>query len=134
MFSKKKKAKDLDMILVDDVDQDRHEQRDAFRYVFESEERLSISFKGKMVEIFNISAGGLAFKNQGFDRYESDTVSLALDIPNFIGNPVFSAQARILHISSNHLCHCIFENCTVDDYEIIHKYVLEMQKQKLNSR
>lgn len=134
MFSKKKKINVPDMILMDEMGPDNPEQRDAFRYVFSPEKRLSMQFKGKTVDIVDISAGGLAFKNQGFLQYESDEISLVLEMPNYKGDPVFTAHTRILHITSNHFCHCIFENCSVDQYEIVHKYVLEMQKQDLNFR
>ncbi len=120
------------MILSDDSESVDREQRDAFRYVFVPEKRLPMQFKGKSVEIMDISAGGLAFENKGFCQYDSDEISLVLKMPNFKGNPVFRARTRILHISSNHFCHCIFENCTVDEYEVVHKFVLEMQKKKLS--
>lgn len=138
MFSKKKKTSEPDVILVDnmvgDMDPDGREQRDAFRYIFAPDKRLPMTFKEKNVEVFDISAGGLAFKNRGFKQYDADKVVLMFDMPNHNRGSVFSAKIRILHISSNHLCHCIFENCTVGEYEIIHKYVLEMQKQDLNAR
>lgn len=134
MFSKNKKANESDMILIEDRATADREQRDTYRYVFAPEKRLSMQFKGKTVEIMDISAGGLAFKNRGFSRYDSDQVSLVLEMPNFNGNPCFKAHTRILHITANHFCHCIFEDCSVDEYEIVHKYVLEMQKQDLNSK
>jgi len=43
----------------------------------------------------------------------------------------FSAQLRILDIFGQGVCHSIFENCTIQKYEIIHKYVLEMQKKEM---
>jgi len=123
------------MILIDDIDtNENREQRNAFRYIFTPENRLSTQFIGKTVEILNISAGGLAFENRGFKQYDADSISLPLEMPHYNTSPVLSAQIRILHITSNHICHCIFENFTVDEYEMIHKYVLVMQKQDLNPR
>jgi len=128
------KNNEPDLILIDEMNDANREKRYSFRYVFAKENRLSMKFKGITVEITNISAGGLAFKNQEFSKYDSDEISLLLEMPNFYGEPVFNAHIRILHITSNHICHCIFENCSVDDYEIVHKYVLEMQKIDLNSK
>ncbi len=90
-----------------------------------------MTFYGKTVSILDISAGGLACTNNGFNKYDIDRVSLELEIPNLPGTSVFNAQVRILHLTRNDICHCIFENCSVDEYEVIHKYVLEMQKQDL---
>jgi len=136
LFSKKKKIDLADVILVDEIypHNGNREQRDTFRYIFTPEKRLSMQFMGRTLEILDISAGGLAFANHGFKQYEADKISLALEMPNYNENPVFTAQTRILHITANNICHCIFENCAVEEYEIIHKYVLEMQKQDLNPR
>ncbi len=112
------------------------DQREAFRYVFKGDSHLSMIFKEKSVQILDISAGGIAFKGEGFRRYDADQISLFLDIPNYRGDATFSARLRILNITDNGICHCIFENCTIEKYEMIHKYVLEMQKNEIitNSR
>ena len=107
------------------------DQRACFRYVFKKKHRPTMSYKGQTVSIFDISAGGIAFENKGFSKYDADQIRLDLKIPNFRGDPVLSAQVRILHLAENQVCHSIFENCSVDEYEMIHKYVLEMQKKDL---
>ena len=124
MFWKKKTSDSPAIIEYDD-------QREAFRYVFQPEDRLSMVFKGKSVSVLDISAGGMAFTDQGFEKYDTDTISLDLDIPNYRGETRLSAQVRILHLTREGICHSIFESCGVDEYERIHKYVLEMQKQDL---
>ncbi|MCP4023950.1 MAG: hypothetical protein GY729_19060, partial [Desulfobacteraceae bacterium] len=40
----------------------------------------------------------------------------------------FCADLRILTIDDDNHCHCLFENCNLADYELVHQYVLEMQK------
>jgi len=107
------------------------DKREAFRYIFKKDHCLSMDFKQQAVKVLNISAGGLAFKGDGFTQYDVDQITLFLDIPNWRGVNKFSAQLRILNISTNGICHCIFENCTIEKYEIIHKYVLEMQKSEI---
>ena len=107
------------------------DQREAFRYIFKGDLRLSMDFKQKPVQVINISAGGMAFRDEGFAQYDVDQIHLILDIPNYRGELEFSAQLRILDISDQGICHCIFENCTIQEYEIIHKYVLEMQKKEM---
>jgi len=110
------------------------EQREAFRYIFKGQFHLSMDFKQKPVQVINISAGGMAFQNSGFKQYEVDQIHLILDIPNYREETLFSAQLRILDISDQGICHCIFENCNIQEYEIIHKYVLEMQKKELAAK
>ena len=125
MFWKKKKPP------TELLDHPSDNQRDAFRYAFRPDQQFSIRFKNKQVTVLNISAGGLAFKNQGFSPYDSDYVHFQLEIPNFLGDPSFSADLRILRIDENDVCHCIFEQCPLVHHELIHKYVLEMQKNDL---
>jgi len=107
------------------------DQREAYRYIFKGDQRLSMNFKQQPVEMINISAGGMAFRGKGFTRYDVDQINIFLDIPNYMGDASFSARLRILDITDNGICHCIFENCTIEKYEIIHKYVLEMQKKDI---
>jgi hypothetical protein len=125
LFWKKKKPE------IEFIHHNSDELRNAFRYRFKKGRGLTIRFKGKEVAILDISAGGLSFENQGFQPFDVDTIQLTLDIPNFIGNPLFSVGLRILTIDENHLCRCIFEQCSLEQYELIHKYVLEMQKNDL---
>ena len=107
------------------------EKRKAFRYEFKVSQQLRIKFNGREVIILNISAGGMAFKNAGFEQFDFDFIKFELDIPNFTGDPTFFAGLRILKIDDNDICHCIFEQCSLEQHELIHKYVLEMQKNDL---
>ena len=110
---------------------DTENQREAFRYVFKGNRHLPMDFKETPVKVLDISAGGMAFKNEGFKQYDVDQITLFLNLPNYAGNGKFTAQLRILNINDQGTCHCIFENCTIEEYEMIHKYVLEMQKMDL---
>ncbi|MBU1341364.1 MAG: PilZ domain-containing protein [Proteobacteria bacterium] len=107
------------------------EQRKSYRYDFKDNEGFEIDFKEKKVWVLNISAGGIAFSNQGFKQFDFDFIKFTLDIPNFIGDSSFFAGLRILKIDKNDVCHCIFEQCSLEQHELIHKYVLEMQKHDL---
>lgn len=108
------------------------EYREAFRYSFSGDKNPTTAFKGRQVELLNISAGGIAFKNKGFSKYDADRVCLDLSIPGHHPGAFFYTQARILMITPNSTCHCIFENCDIKDYELVHKYVLELQKRDLS--
>ena len=125
MFWKKKKpATEL-------LRHDSDDLRNAFRYHFKEGRGFSITFKGKSVLVLDIGAGGLAFKNQGFQPDDADTVRFSLEVPHFRGNTLVSAGLRILTIDEECVCHCVFEDCSPEQNELLHKYVLEMQKNDL---
>ncbi len=132
MFWKKPKPTSDPVPTLDTRDSRNH--REAFRYVFTDQDRIFIWFLGTKVSVVDVSARGMAFVNQGFVKYDADQIHMDLDIPNFRGNTQFSARLRILGITDDQICHCIFEDCTIDQYEMLHKYVLELQKKALRSR
>ena len=125
MFWKKKRP------IHDTLSYDSDNKREAYRYYFQQGRGFTIEFKKKQVMVLNISAGGLAFHNQNFNQFDSDFIQFTLDIPNFKGNSSFFAGLRILKIDRNDICHCFFEQCSLEQHELIHKYVLEMQKHDL---
>ena len=125
MFWKKKKP-ETEIIRYDSDD-----LRHTFRYHFKEGRGFSITFKGKEVILLDISARGLAFENQGFQPRDRDAVSFVLEIPHYRGSTLVSAGLRILTIDDKSVCHCVFEDCPPEQNELLHKYVLEMQKNDL---
>jgi hypothetical protein len=125
LFWKKKQSE------TDTISYESKNQRNAFRYHFKNGQGFHIRFKEKKVWVLDICAGGLAFDNKGFQQFDHDAVTFRLDIPNFKGDATFFAGLRILNIDENDICHSIFEQCSLEQYELIHKYVLEMQKNDL---
>jgi len=125
LFWKKKKP------ATDTISHPSADKREFFRYEFTKNRSLEIQFKEKSITVLNISAGGMAFENNGFVQFDFDFIKFDLDIPDFHGDPTFFAGLRILKIDTNNICHCIFEQCSLEQHELIHKYVLEMQKNDL---
>jgi hypothetical protein len=125
LFWKKKKPETE--IIRHDSDDLRH----TFRYHFKEGRGFSITFKGKEVILLDISARGLAFENQGFQPRDRDAVSVVLEVPHYRGSTLVSAGLRILSIDDESVCHCVFEDCPPEQNELLHKYVLEMQKNDL---
>ncbi len=125
MFWRKKKSETE--IIPDDAD----ELRNAFRYHFKEGRGFSILFKGKEVTVLNLSAKGVSFKNNGFKPNDTDSIGFTLDIPNYNGNTSFVAELKILTIDKDQVCHCNFEQCSSEQQELLHKYVLELQKNDL---
>ena len=122
MFWKKTKP------ATDNIIHESEDKRTSFRYQFKDDQGIEIQFKTKRVRLLNISAGGMAFKNNGFKQFDYDFIKFTLEIPNFNGDNTFFAGLRILTISPEEICHCIFEQCSLDQHELIHRFVLEMQK------
>jgi hypothetical protein len=107
------------------------DQRESFRYHFKTDQGFHIEFLGKMVSVLNISAGGVSFYNEGFRQFDVDDINFTLDIPNVMRAITFQVGLRILTFDRDNICHCIFEHCTLEQHELIHKYVLKMQKNDL---
>ncbi|THB81398.1 MAG: PilZ domain-containing protein [Desulfobacteraceae bacterium] len=128
MFWKKKKHSDTELIL------DSGNKRDAYRYTFNPHEALELQFKGRTIRLINISAMGFAFKHTEFRKNDSDQVRFELPIPNYPGVSELSVRVRILSIDSHSICRCVFENCTAAQQDLIHKYLLEMQKKDLRQQ
>lgn len=119
-------------MVVDESTENFDTRREAFRYVFKRKDRKVLLFKKTKVLAINISAGGLAFyTNRAFQKYDEDLIHINLKVPGFWEGAKISVKVRILGITKEQICHCIFEDCTIEQYELIHRYVLEMQKKDL---
>ncbi len=125
MFWKKKQP------LIDTISYELQDQRESYRYHFKNGQGFHFKFKEKKVRVLNICADGLAFENIGFRQLDHDVINFTLDIPNFKGDSTFSAELKILTIDKNNICHSNFEQCSLEQHELIHKYVLELQKDDL---
>jgi len=125
LFWKKKRPE------TDTISYKSKNQRKSYRYDFRQGHGFQIDFNGKKVWVVNISAGGMAFNNKNFKLYDSSFIKFTLDIPNFKGDSAFFIELRILKIDKNDICHTIFEQCSLEQHELLHKYVLEMQKHDL---
>ena len=128
MFLKKKKT-GIEAVNPDD----RDDKREAYRYIFRDGRRPSLTFLEKSTLLMNISAGGMAFKNNDFSLGDSDRIRLSMENTNSGETSILDTRTRIFHISPDGICHCSFENLAPDQAECIHKYVLEMQKKDLKS-
>lgn len=122
MFWKKKKP------AIDTLIYEPEKQRHSFRYKFKKDKGFWIFFNERSIEVLDISAGGISFANQGFKELDHGSIKFTLDIPDFKFDTTVTAGLRILRIDKDDICHAIFEHCSLEHHELIHKYVLEMQK------
>ena len=91
---------------------------------------IVFEFGGKKVQVVNISAGGLAFKNKGFKSGDTQTIALLLPRQNVTLAPILKINA----IDDQNVCHCQFREIGEDEIELIHQYVLKRQKAVIQSK
>ncbi|MBC8432702.1 MAG: PilZ domain-containing protein [Desulfobacterales bacterium] len=121
----------------------KEKQNNSEIFSFESNDRRSsyrvlppanapIVFKcgGEKVQMVNISAGGLAFKNKGFKSGDTQTIELLLPYQNVTLAPILEINT----IDDQNVCHCRFREIGEDEVEAIHKYVLKRQKEVMQSQ
>lgn len=127
MFWKKKKVP---------TEQFTHEssnKRAAFRLKFDKNNSLDIKFKGDHFTILNLSATGMSFQNKGLAPGDSGISTFLFEFTNQKAPVLMALEMQIIKIDTNNISHGIFQNCSEDSIEVIHKYILEKQKEKIRA-
>ena len=91
---------------------------------------MVFEFGGEKVQMINICADGLAFKNKGFKSGDTQTIELLLPYQNVTLAPVLEVET----IDDQNVCHCLFREIGEDEVEVIHHYVLKRQKEIMQSQ
>lgn len=106
------------------------DRRKAYRVVPHENFPIVFEFGGEEVQAINIGAGGLAFKNKGFKKGDTQTIELLLPSQNVTLAPIL----KINTIDDQDVCHCEFSTISEDEVELIHQYVLKRQKEIIQSK
>ncbi len=106
-------------------------KRETFRYNPTPHDTLTIDFMGKSMDLIDISAGGVSFKDQGFAKGERDKITLDLRDPDLRMGQILSIAIRILDIDARSICHCIFETPSEEQTEAVHRFLLVKQKKEI---
>ena len=104
-----------------------NERRDSYRVQPSKDEPILFRLEDKIVEVKNISATGLSFKNENYSIGELFTVNI--DLPG-LGLTV-PATLQIIGIDRFKRCHCKFLRIDQAASERIHQYVLNRQKEQV---
>tara|TARA_B100001964_G_C14193854_1_gene582375 strand:- start:128 stop:499 length:372 start_codon:yes stop_codon:yes gene_type:complete len=104
-------------------------RRNSFRTCPSEDEPIILKIGEKEVDVNDIGAKGLSFKNNNFKAGGSHPVKFKL--PGRRG-VVISVVLKIIRISDQNICHCLFINMQEDAEEAIHQYVLAKQKEDLS--
>ena len=127
MFWKKKKISTEKFI------HESSDKRETFRFEFGDESNFQIQFKTKQLVIINLSATGMSFNNEGFATGDSGMVKFYFIFTDIKSPAPIKLGMQIIKIDENNICHGIFENCSEENREIIHKYILEKQKERIRA-
>jgi len=107
-----------------------NDRRSSYRVLPPANAPIVFKFGGEKVQMVNISAGGLAFKNKGFKSGDTQTIELLLPYQNVTLAPILEINT----IDDQNVCHCRFREIGEDEVEAIHKYVLKRQKEVMQSQ
>ena len=127
MFWKKKKTP------TEKFTHESSNKRGAFRFEFNQEISLEIKFKDKKFSINNISATGMSFKNNGLAVDDNGISKLLFKFSNLKSHVLIELEMQIIKIDKKNICHGIYKNISEDSKEMIHKYILEKEKEKIRA-
>jgi hypothetical protein len=91
---------------------------------------MVFEFGGEKVQMVNICANGLAFKNKGFKSGDTQAIELPLPYHNITVMPILEINT----IDDQSICHCQFSEIGEDEIEAMHQYVLNRQKKIVQSK
>ena len=118
MFWRRKKA-DSDLFTIESEN-----RRGSYRVKPPMNEPILIRINNEKFRLIDIGALGFSFENKDFqvnDEYDVDFY-----IEGYIRKII--AKMYIVAIDEQDICHCAFQELSEDDFEAIHKYMLEKQK------
>jgi hypothetical protein len=107
-----------------------NDRRLAYRVRPPANVPIFFEFGGEKVQVVNIGAGGLAFKNKGFKSGDTQAIELPLPYHNITVMPILEINT----IDDQDVCHCQFSEIGEDEIEAMHQYVLIRQKKIVQSK
>lgn len=125
MFWKRKKA-DSDLLAPDLFYIDSENRRGSYRVNPPEGEPIFIQLNNEKFRLIDIGALGFSFQNKGFHINDEYDVDFYLE--GYI-KKIF-ARMYIVSIDEQDICHCAFQELNKEDFEAIHKYMLEKQKEE----
>ncbi|MCK5311370.1 MAG: PilZ domain-containing protein [Desulfobacteraceae bacterium] len=127
MFWKKKKTS------TEKFTHESSDKRGTFRFEFAKDNNFQIEFKGSTLIPVNLSASGMSFKGNGLTTGDNGIVKFFFTFTNIKSPASIKLEIEIIRIDESNICHAIFINISEDNKEIIHKYILEKQKEKIRA-
>jgi len=123
LFWKRKKASDIEL------PGDEEEHRTAFRIRPVSDKPIVLKVAGNSFYLVNVSGTGCCFRSTRFK--EGNSAAGTLTIPS--EDTVFPVSIHVVSRQRD-LCRCEFSKISQPAQEMIHAYVLEVQKKQIRNR
>jgi hypothetical protein len=120
LFWKKKKTYDVEL---DDRNDDH---RSAYRIAPDRARPIIITIMGSSFHALNISGNGVCFRSHNFP--EGSVIAAMIKLPS--ENRIFPVTLRIVS-KHNDLCRCRFEKIHAESENLLHAYILGLQKNKI---
>lgn len=120
MFSKKKKAVDVTL------DARYSDNRAAYRIAPDRAKPVIVTIMGNSFHALNISGNGIAFRAPNFAL--GTTVQATIRLPS--EERIFAVVLEVV-AKQKDLCRCCFREIHEDAENLLHSYILELQKRKI---
>lgn len=120
MFWKKKKIFDVEL------DSRHDDNRAAYRIAPERSRPVIISIKGNAFHALNISGTGIAFRSHNFPAGTRAPATIRLPSEDLI----FPVVLEVVNKQGD-LCRCSFREIHEDAENLLHSYILGLQKRKI---
>ena len=120
MFWKKKKTIDVTL------DSRHSDHRSAFRVVPDSNKPLTISIMSNNFNVLNFSGNGIAFRSDNFQQ--GSRMQAMIRLPS--EDRIFPVKLEVVSKQGD-LCRCSFTEIHEDAENLLHSYILELQKRKI---
>ncbi|MCP4430190.1 MAG: PilZ domain-containing protein [Gammaproteobacteria bacterium] len=120
MFWKKKKKVDLE------VDSRHEDSRSAFRIAPDKSNPVILTIQGRSYHALNISGSGVCFRSNNFPVGTKCTAMVRLPSKD----KIFPVNLEIVDLQRD-LCRCRFINIHPEAENLLHSYILELQKGKI---
>ena len=120
MFWKKKKTIEIAL------DAQHSDNRAAYRIAPDSDRPVLITINGENFNALNISGTGIAFRSQKFDTGSRSAAMIRLPDDGKVFPVVLEVVAK-----QEDLCRCCFRDIHQEAENLLHSYILELQKAKI---
>ena len=122
MFWKKKKKLDLE------IDSRHEDSRYAFRIAPDKSSPVILTIQGNTYNALNISGTGVCFRSKRFPAGTKCTAMVRL--PSL--DKIFPVNLEVVAVQQD-FCRCHFVNIHQDAENLLHSYILELQKEKIRN-
>ncbi len=106
------------------------DRRESFRVSPLKDEPVKSSVGNQDVQIIDIGAKGISFKCH--NQKPGDIININFDLPG--QDKTVITKLKIILIDKENVCHGCFPEISEESVEMIHKYMLEVQKKEIKRR